>query len=143
MLASGFAVGLAAASGRPGLTDDVGSGLSGDGAERSLALSLYRQDGPLRDGSVTDLSETRAEWDEAAFDAALNGIDSTLQYRKPFFSTPEDPVYARRNGTHYRLGSVVVDEHLRPRHPAVRLPIPAEHVGPGDARRVRRVATCG
>lgn len=120
VLASGFAVGLAAASGCLGLTDDVGSGLSDDGSERSLVLSLHREDGPLRDGFVSDLSENRVEGDEAAFDAALNGSDYTIQYRKPFLSTPEDPVYARRNDTYYRLGSVVVDEATATR-PVVRL----------------------
>ena len=144
VVASGLAAGLAAASGCLGLADDVGSGLSGDDAGRSLVLSLYREDGPLRDGFVADLSGTRIEWDEAAFDAAVNGSDYTIRYRKPFYSTPEDPVYARRNGTYYRLGSVVVDG-VATTHPVVRLfgvegDAPPDAVAASDLPEVDRTA---
>ncbi|WP_380680891.1 hypothetical protein [Salinigranum sp. GCM10025319] len=105
-LAGGVAAVLTATT---GCLEDAG-GFGSDDAGRSLRLTLTREDGPLRESFVVDLAETRPEWDEEAFAAALAGDDYTIQYRKPFFSTPEDPVYTRNEGTYYRLGSVVVDE---------------------------------
>jgi hypothetical protein len=105
-LAGGLAAALTATA---GCLEDAGA-FGSDDAERSLRLTLAREDGPLRESFVVDLAESKPGWDEEAFAAALGGDDYTTQYRKPFFSTPDDPVYTRNEGTYYRLGSVVVDE---------------------------------
>jgi hypothetical protein len=110
-LAGGVAAALSAAAGCLGALDGrTDAPAARDGSERALVLSLSREGESLRDRFVRDLAETRPEHDEAAFEATLDGRAYTTQYRKPFFSRPDDPVYAERNGTYYRLGSVVVDE---------------------------------
>lgn len=88
--------------------------------ERALVLTLTRQDGPLRDQYVRNLAETRSPRDEVAFRTTLDGDTYTSQFFKPFWSTPEDPVYTRHEGTYYRLGSVVVDE-VAATYPVLRL----------------------
>lgn len=89
-------------------------------ADRSLHFALFPKDGPLREEFVVDLSATRPEWDEEAFEATLNGSTYTTQYRKPFVSASDDPEYALWDGTYYQLGSVVVDEASE-QHPVLRL----------------------
>ncbi|WP_276258833.1 hypothetical protein [Haloglomus litoreum] len=89
-----------------GCTDALGS----EGTERELELHLSREDGPLHESFVVDLAETRSPDDEDAFAAAVNGEAYTTQYRRPFYSTAEDPKYVEHEGTYYRLGAVVVDE---------------------------------
>lgn len=81
---------------------------------------MHHKDSPLRDAYVEDLAAMRPEWAEEAFEATLNGSRYTTQYRMPFLSTPEDPKYAKRNGTYYQLGSVVVNETAETR-PVLRL----------------------
>lgn len=98
---------LLATAGCLGSLDDVGAD---DAGGPTLALTLSRVGGTLRETFVTDLADTTPEWDEAGFEAVLDGETYTAQYRKPFFSTPEDPGYTERDGTYYRLGAVVVDE---------------------------------
>lgn len=97
-----------------GLTDRSGSDSS-----RKLTLRLSPRDGPLRDRHVVDLDETRIQWDEEAFAAALDGESYTTTNRKPFFAG-DRPKYAKHDGTYYELGSVVVDEATRV-HPVLRL----------------------
>ncbi|MEF8800108.1 MAG: hypothetical protein V5A56_03640 [Halolamina sp.] len=82
---------------------------AGDEPE-SLRLTLSREGDSLRENSVLDLAGTSPNWDENAFEAASNGERYTTQYRKPFFTAPEEPTYAVEDGTYYELGSVVVDE---------------------------------
>jgi len=95
--------------------------VSGDSTpERELSLSLSRVDGTLRENHVVDLAETDPRWDVAAFEAARNGEPYTTQYRTPFFSRPDDPVYALQDGTYYECDSVVVDEVTTTR-PVLRL----------------------
>jgi len=77
-------------------------------------LTLSAGDRSLRETYVVDLAETRLEHDEAAFAAVLDGETYTTQYRRPFYSTPEDPKYAVHNGTYYRLGANSRDD--LPRH---------------------------
>jgi hypothetical protein len=127
-----------------GCTDALGS----EETERELALSLSREDGPLHESFVVDLSETRSPDDEDAFAAAVNGETYTTQYRRPFYSTPEDPEYVEHEGTYYRLGAVVVDE-VSVTHPVLRLStvgeagdgtpdgIPMEALPDADNRAVR------
>lgn len=102
------------------ITGCLGSSGSTDDTQRVLRLSVSRRDGSLRDRYVDELSETRPEWSEDAFEATLDGVAYTTQQRKPFFSTPDDPVYAERDGTYYLLGSVVVGEASETR-PVLRL----------------------
>ncbi|WP_336021597.1 hypothetical protein [Halobellus salinisoli] len=88
---------------------------------RQLSLSLSSLDGPLRERYVVDLTETRPSWDEAAFNATLNGSTYTTQHRTPFLARGDDgPTYARRNGTYYHLDSHVVGEETVT-HPILRL----------------------
>lgn len=96
-----------AAATTSGCLDSVIGGRSN--STRKLTLWLMREDGPLRDRYVRDLAQTRTPWDEAAFEAALNDEPYTMTYREPFFARDE-PAYAKRDGTYYELGSVVVDE---------------------------------
>jgi hypothetical protein len=114
--------GVTATAGCAGVLDSAdGAGSGGTGGDgRTLSLELSREDGPLREQFVVDLAETRAPDDEAAFEAALAGEAYTTRYRRPFFSTPEDPEYVAHEGTYYRLGSVVVDE-VSTTHPVLRL----------------------
>lgn len=120
-------------------------GVGGSDPERSLVLTLSYDEGSLRETYVVDLAETRPERDEAAFAAVLDGETYTTQYRRPFYSTPEDPKYAVRDGTYYRLGTVVVDEAAEHR-PVLRLrevdgdedsdAVPADDLPEGDRRAV-------
>jgi hypothetical protein len=126
-LSATLAAGAAATA---GCTGALGV-LDADGGDRELELSLSREDGPLRESFVVDLAETRSEDDEAAFRAALDGEAYTTQYRRPFWSTAEDPEYVRHEGTYYRLGSVVVDE-ATVTHPVLRLSTVAD-ADAGDA----------
>lgn len=104
---AGGAVGvLAAAAGCLGLDGTTES----QERERALVFTMTRDDGPLRDQYVENLEETRSPRDEEAFRTTLDGDTYTSEFFKPFWSSPEDPVYTRHDGTYYRLGSVVVDE---------------------------------
>jgi hypothetical protein len=114
-LSGGLAVAATAVAGCLG---DLGVG--GSDPKRSLVLTLFYDEGSLREKYVVDLAETRSERDEAAFAAVLDGETYTTQYRRPFYSTPEDPTYAVRDGTYHRLGAVVVDESAEHR-PVLRL----------------------
>ncbi|WP_128477964.1 hypothetical protein [Halorussus pelagicus] len=116
LLAATGAVGLAGASGCLDAIDGVTDGQDG---ERRLRLTLLRETESLRDRYVTDLEESRPDWDEDAFAAALDGETYTIQYREPFFAR-DDPTYAERDGTYYRLGSIVVGE-AEVTHPVLRL----------------------
>ena len=107
----------AAAAGCLG-TDSDGDAGDGDGAE--LRISLSRVDGSLRDRYVHSRDDPPEEWDEAALDAALADESYATQHRKPFFASPDDPAYVLRDGTYYRLGSVVVDEVVET-YPVLRL----------------------
>ncbi|SEH45951.1 hypothetical protein SAMN05192561_10296 [Halopenitus malekzadehii] len=97
-----------------------GAGTGSGTGDRRLELTLSDRGSTLRESHVRDLSETRDDVDEAAFDAALAGEAYTVTGRPPFHSTPEDPVYAERDGTYYRLDSIVVDESVST-HPVLRL----------------------
>ena len=107
---------LAASAGCLGVFDRGGA----DDDSRVLELVLTRRGSTLREDFVVDLEETRIRWDEAAFEATLDGETYTTQHRKPFYSTPDDPKYAESGGTYYRLGSVVVDE-VETTRPVLRL----------------------
>ncbi|MFD1599928.1 hypothetical protein [Halobellus rarus] len=107
---------LAATAGCLSVFDRAGA----DDDGRVLELMLTRRGSTLREDFVIDLAETRSERDEAAFEAALDGEAYTTQYRKPFYSTPDDPKYAEADGTYYRLGSVVIDE-VETTRPVLRL----------------------
>jgi hypothetical protein len=114
-LLAGSAVGaLAAAAGCLGFDEDTTS------QERALVLTFTRHDGPLRDQYVEDLEESRSPHDEEAFRTTLGGGTYTTQFVKPFWATPEDPVYTRHDGTYYELSSVVVDE-VAATYPVLRL----------------------
>lgn len=109
------AIGVAALAG-------CGSATGDDAGARELVLSLSREDGPLRENHVVELPDDAGDvpWDAAAFEAARDGESYTTRFRKPFFSSPDDPVYVLSEGTYYRCDSVVVDEATAT-HPVVRL----------------------
>ena len=107
-LASGLVGVITAASGCADI-GGMGNGLDQSPKQR-LRLSLSREGGSLRESFVVDLSETRPEQDEEAFEAVLDGNTYTTQTYPPFRSSPEDPVYTRYEETYYELSSVVVDE---------------------------------
>lgn len=125
---------------------------SGDSTPaRELTLTLSREDGPLRENHVVQLPADEGDlpWDVAAFEAARDGEAYTTEFREPFFSDPEDPVYVLREGTYYRCGSVVVDEVTATR-PVLRLydvesrtatpnedPVDASALSKADQRAVR------
>jgi len=117
-LGGGAAVGLLSLSGC--LDAIAGTEAAGDGDARTLQLTLSDAPTPLRSGFVVDFAETERPWDAAAFAAARDGEPYTTQHRTPFGSRPEDPKYARHEGTYYRLGHVVVNERAVTR-PVVRL----------------------
>ncbi|MFD1571636.1 hypothetical protein [Halorubrum laminariae] len=109
VLAGGVAAVLGATAGCLGgalRSDDADA----DGDDRVLRLTFDDAGETLRDRFVDDPTETDTTWDTAAFAAVRDGETYTTQYRKPFFSTTDDPRYAVHGGTYYRLGSVVVDE---------------------------------
>jgi hypothetical protein len=108
VLAGGLAAAVGAVSGCLG--DSVTSGPEDGGGDRVLRLALDDAGETLRENAVVDPDETEPRWDEAAFEAVRAGDAYTVRYRKPFFSTDEDPTHAVHEGTYYRLGSVVVDE---------------------------------
>jgi hypothetical protein len=112
-------LGAVAAAGTAALAG-CGSVSGDDAPERELVLSLSREDGTLRETHVVDLEATDPPWDEAAFAAARNGEEYTMQYRRPFYADPDDPVYVLSEGTYYECGSVVVDE-VTTTHPVLRL----------------------
>lgn len=105
VLASGAVGALAATAGCLGF-----GGRDEQSRQRALVLTLSEQDGPLRDQYVLDLEQTRSPRDEEAFRTTLDGGSYTSEFFKPFWASPEDPVYTRHDGAYYRLGSVVVDE---------------------------------
>jgi hypothetical protein len=107
-LSAGAAAAVSATAGCLGLWDGTPGDDGGSGA--TLELTARREEDSLVEKHVQDLGEREPEWSEDAFEAAVAGEAYTTQYRKPFYSTPEDPKYAERDGTYYRLGSVVVDE---------------------------------
>jgi hypothetical protein len=114
---------VAAAAGCLGPFGSDGIGDSAGPSERSLRLSLSPRADTLRERyviDVTDLADARSPDAEEAFRTTLEGSTYTTQYRTPFFSSPDDPAYVRDEGTHYRLGSVVVDEAAETR-PVLRL----------------------
>jgi len=118
-LAAGAAAGTLALSGCLDATDGE------DEDSRRLRLTLSEAPTPLRSGYVIDFEETERPRDGAAFEAALAGETYTTQHRTPFDSRPDDPAYARHEGTYYRLGSVVVNERAVT-HPVVRLSAAAD-----------------
>jgi hypothetical protein len=92
-----------------------------DDPSRRLVLSLSPLDGPLRHRHVVDLTETGPPWDEAAFNATLDGSTYTTQHHPPFPLREDDErTYARRNGTYYHLDSLLVGEETVER-PILRL----------------------
>jgi len=92
----------------------------GDDGDRRLQLVLSEAATPLRSGYVVDFADTERPNDDEAFAAALAGESYTTRGRTPFGTRPDDPKYARHEGTYYRLGSVVVNERAVT-HPVVRL----------------------
>lgn len=101
---------------------------------RALRLTLSRNEGPLRESFVVDLSETRPTEDEEAFQTTLDGETYTTQNSPPFRSGSEDPVYTRHEGTYYELSSVVVDETTVTR-PVLRL-FEVENGTPGSSNAI-------
>ncbi|SMO78725.1 hypothetical protein [Halorubrum cibi] len=125
LLGVGGASAIVAAAGCLGPFGSVGDGAGEtDGSgDRSLRLSLSPRDDTLRERyaiDLADLADARSPDAEEAFRTTLEGSAYTTQYRRPFFSTPDDPTYVREEGTYYRLGSVVVDETVETR-PVLRL----------------------
>ncbi|WP_280588345.1 hypothetical protein [Halorubrum sp. Boch-26] len=108
VLAGALAAALGAMSGC--LDGSVTAGPGDSERVRVLRLAVDEVGETLRERAVVDSDETSPRWDEAAFEAVRAGDSYTVQYRKPFFSTDEDPTHAVHEGTYYRLGSVVVDE---------------------------------
>jgi hypothetical protein len=122
LLGAGCVTAAVAAAGCLGPFGSIGDGAGEtDGSgDRSLRLSLSPQDDTLRERYVIDVADARPPDAEEAFRTTLEGSAYTTQYRKPFFSTPDDPTYVREEGTYYLLGSVVVDEAVETR-PVLRL----------------------
>jgi hypothetical protein len=132
LLAAGATTSLLSLSGcLDALGSSDGSRGGDDDGDRHLQLVLSDAPTPLRSGYVVDFAETERPRDGEAFAAALAGETYTTQYRTPFGARPDDPKYARHEGTYYRLGSVVVDERAVT-HPVVRLSSVAE-AGASDA----------
>ncbi|WP_066415839.1 hypothetical protein [Halorubrum aethiopicum] len=122
LLGAGCATAAVAAAGCLGPFGSVGDGAGEtDGSgDRSLRLSLSPLEDSLRERYVIDLADARPPDAEEAFRTTLEGSTYTTQYRRPFFSTPDDPTYVREEGTYRLLGSVVVDEAVETR-PVLRL----------------------
>jgi len=127
VLTAGATAGLLSLSGCLGALDGDGP----DDGDRRLQLVLSDAATPLRSGYVVDFDDTERPEDDEAFDAALAGEAYTTRGRTPFGSRPDDPNYARHEGTYYRLGSVVVNERAVT-HPVVRLTEVAD-AGASDA----------
>lgn len=106
-LAGSFAAATTATTGCLGVLSDADDSQV---SSQTLTLDLSREGENLRGSFVTDLSSTPPDWDEEAFEAVLSGENYTTQYRKPFYSTAEDPTYIKHDETYYLLGSVVVGE---------------------------------
>lgn len=119
VMSTGLAAAMTASAGCVSSLESDGRASERD-SQRSLQLELSHLEGPLRDRYVVDLSDTRPEWDEEAFNTTFEGETYTIQGRKPFFSTSEDPEYVKREETYYQLGSVIVDE-VEATHPVLRL----------------------
>ena len=125
-VASGVAGAMVAAAGCLGGTfGDGGTADDGSDGDRVLRLSLSDVGDTLRERYVTDPGEAEPNWADGAFEAVRNETTLTTQYRKPFFSRPDDPTYARHGETYYRLDSVIVDEAVVSR-PVLRLFEPEE-----------------
>lgn len=116
LLASGLAASLTASAG----CLSFGTNRLGQNSGTELTLSLTRVDGALRDRYVYVSEDPDDHWDLQALDAALNDEQYTTQLRQPFFARPEDPAWVSKEGTYYRLGSVVIDEVTETR-PVLRL----------------------
>lgn len=116
-VAAALVGGIGASAGCMSFGDETD--LTGNRSERQLKLTLAEH-GPLRERFVVSLSETDLDWDEEAFNTTLDGDQYTTQYRTPFGSTADEPVYTRHEGTYYQLGSVVIDESTVSR-PVLRL----------------------
>ena len=116
LLASGLAAGISASAGCLGFNTDIDNAASGP----KLTFSLSRIDGSLRDRYVHERDQPEDSWDNRALSAALDDEQYTTQHRKPFFASPDDPVFVAHEGTYYQLGSVVVDE-VTETHPVLRL----------------------
>lgn len=102
-----------------GCSDGLRSGEASSGS--TLHLRLHAIGRSLVERHVTDLAETDVEWDEDAFQAALDGSDYTLQYRRPFpVRNRDEPAYTLHEGTYYELDSVIVGE-ARVSRPILRL----------------------
>ncbi|WP_435072929.1 hypothetical protein [Halorubrum sp. HHNYT27] len=129
LLSGGLAAAIGAVSGCLG--GSVTGGPSDDERDRVLRLVLDDAGETLSENAVVDPDETSPRWDEAAFEAVRAGDSYTVQYRKPFFSTDEDPTHAVHDGTYYRLDSVVVDEAETTR-PVLRL-FGVDEIGAEDA----------
>jgi len=114
-LAGGATAGLCSLA---GCLDALGG--DGDGDDQRLQLVLSDTPAPLRSGYVIDFTATERPRDDEAFAAAVAGEAYTTQGRTPFGARPDDPKYARHEGTYYHLGSVVVNERAVT-HPVVRL----------------------
>ena len=117
LLTAGATAGLVSLAGCLDAFDDGARSTDG---ETSLRLYLSEAPTPLRSEYVVDFEDTERPWDAEAFDAAVAGETYTTQHRTPFGSRPDDPRYARRDGTYYQLGHVVVNERAVT-HPVVRL----------------------
>lgn len=127
-LAAGATTGLLTLS---GCLDALDGGDARDDDDRRLQLALSDAATPLRSGYVVDVDDTERPRDGEAFAAALAGESYTTRGRTPFGARPDDPKYARHEGTYYRLGSVVVNERAVT-HPVVRLAAVAD-AGASDA----------
>lgn len=111
---------LAATVSTAGCLSLFNGGETGDGDTRRLEVSMHRHEGRLRDSEVTSGDDPPGRWADGALAAAIDGEKFTTQYRKPFFSRPNDPVYVRHEDTYYELDSVIVDE-VTETHPILRL----------------------
>jgi hypothetical protein len=127
-LAAGAAAAIPSLS---GCLDTLDGSDDPDDGDRRLQLVLSDAATPLRSGYVVEFDDTERPRDGEAFDAALAGESYTTRGRTPFGTRPDDPTYARHDGTYYRLGSVVVNERAVT-HPVVRLSAVAD-AGASDA----------
>lgn len=102
-----------------GCTSDFTTG--GSSPAPSLHFQMESIGQSLVEHYVVDLEETRIEWDEDAFSAALEESNYTTQFRRPFpLRSGNEPAYTRHDGSFYELDSVIVGEE-RVSHPVLRL----------------------